>query len=289
VAVEFRNTDWLCSEVYGLLDRCNAALCLADMERCPITEPNDVSFVYVRRHGPGGSHQGRYTSRHIAADAERIHGWLEATKDVYVYCLLQQRRRWTRVGQRPPVDRGGWMSEKTHKTAVVFIPPDDCWQPIQAIRRRYDRQFRRWMPHVTLLYPFCPRGRFDEMEPALRNACRRIEPFEVRLAEFHHFHHGRARHTLWLAPEPRETVICLQAALASAAPDYEDVARHADGFTPHLSVGQVVGRDALADLKTSVQASWQALSCPARQVSLIWRDEPPDDVFRVDRSIALGS
>lgn len=85
VAVEFRNTDWLCEEVYELLDRRGAALCLADMERCPITEPNDVSFVYVRRHGPGGRYRGRYASSHIAGDAERIRGWLQAGKDVYVY------------------------------------------------------------------------------------------------------------------------------------------------------------------------------------------------------------
>jgi 2'-5' RNA ligase len=181
------------------------------------------------------------------------------------------------------------MSAKTHKTAVVLIPQEDCWGPIQAIRRQYDRQVRRWMPHVTLLYPFCPREQFDEMEGPLRNACRGIEPFAVRLAEFRHFHHGRARYTLWLAPEPNESMLRLQAALASAAPGYHDVIRHANGFTPHLSVGQVDGRDAMAHLKANLEASWQALSFPARQVSLIWRNDPPDDVFSVDRAISLGA
>ena len=44
------------------------------------------------------------------------------------------------------------MDSATHTTAVVVIPPDDAWPPIQALRQRYDRQFRRWMPHITLLY-----------------------------------------------------------------------------------------------------------------------------------------
>jgi len=58
VAVEFRNPEWLCEPVSHVLDRHGAALCLADMPRCPITEPNDVEFVYMRRHGPGGAIPG---------------------------------------------------------------------------------------------------------------------------------------------------------------------------------------------------------------------------------------
>ena len=85
VAVEFRNPDWLCDEVYDLLSRHKATLCLADLPRCPITEPNDAPFVYVRRHGPGGGYRGCYTSKHVAADASRVRAWLADDKDVYVY------------------------------------------------------------------------------------------------------------------------------------------------------------------------------------------------------------
>ena len=85
VAVEFRHPDWLCDEVYELLTRYRVALCLADLPRCPITEPNDAPFVYVRRHGPGGGYRGCYAPEHIAADAERIRGWLRSGKDVFVY------------------------------------------------------------------------------------------------------------------------------------------------------------------------------------------------------------
>ena len=85
IAVEFRHAEWICDQVYELLDRFNAALCLADMPRCPTTEPNDAGFVYVRRHGPGGRYRGPYSSRHIAQDAKRIQTWLQAGRDVYVY------------------------------------------------------------------------------------------------------------------------------------------------------------------------------------------------------------
>ncbi len=180
------------------------------------------------------------------------------------------------------------VTAKTHETAMVLIPPEDCGEPIQVIRRAHDRHVRRWMPHVTLLYPFRPREQFDNVETELRNACTHIEPFEVHLADFRHFHHGRGRYTLWLAPEPHDAMVRLQAALESAVPDCNDVSRHPAGFTPHLSVGQVRGDDALKTLMASVQASWKPLLFQADRVSMIWRAQPPDDVFRVGRHVQLG-
>lgn len=85
LAIEFRNPEWICPEVYRLLNEHGAAAVLADMPRCPVTKPNDAPFVYVRRHGPGGRYRGRYSRRHIGEDARRIRDWLAAGQDVYVY------------------------------------------------------------------------------------------------------------------------------------------------------------------------------------------------------------
>jgi hypothetical protein len=60
---------------------------------------------------------------------------------------------------------------KTPNTAVVLIPPQELWEPIQAIRRVHDLHVERWMPHVTLLFPFAPAERFAQAEPDL--GCRR--------------------------------------------------------------------------------------------------------------------
>ena len=180
------------------------------------------------------------------------------------------------------------MGKKIYETAVVLIPPEECWEPIQAIRRVHDRHVERWMPHVTLLYPFRPRDVFDEVTEVLSAGVAGVEPFDVHLREFRHFRHGRTSYTIWLAPEPVDAIRRLQAALQAAVPDCNDVSQHATGFTPHLSVGQACGAAELEELTRSLQESWQPLTFKATQVSLIWRGAPPDDKFRVDRNVALG-
>lgn len=178
------------------------------------------------------------------------------------------------------------MTTLTHTTALVLIPPCSIWPPIQAIRREHDRHLRRWMPHITLLYPFRPLAQFADLVLPLVEACQMVEPFAVTLAEFRHFDHGSNSHTLWLAPEPKQTLIDLQTALWRAVPDYDETRRFSGGFTPHLSVGQWQGE--VQKMLQSLQSGWTPLHFQAVEVSLIWRDDPPDDVFRVWRSIRLG-
>jgi len=178
---------------------------------------------------------------------------------------------------------------KTYLTAAVLIPPAECWEPIQAIRRRYDRQVRRWMPHITLVYPFVPVEAFPAVELKLAPSCADIAPFELTLREFFWFAHGRDSFTVWLSPEPAECLRELHAALLRVVPHCDDTARHPQGFTPHLSVGQVRGRKRLEGLISTLRATWQPLSFPVRQISLIWRNPPPDDVFRVGATIPLGA
>lgn len=176
---------------------------------------------------------------------------------------------------------------KTHKTAVVIIPPRDLWEPIQALRKRHDRHFRRWMPHITLLYPFRPTVSFELVAPLLTRACRLIKPFEVQLRRFDFFEHTRQRATCYLAPEPAGPLIALHRGLLSTVPDCDDAARFAGGFVPHLSLGQAHSRNAAAWCHRW-QASWQPLSFTLEQVHVIWRNDPPDDIFRVGPILSIG-
>jgi len=176
---------------------------------------------------------------------------------------------------------------KTHHAAVVVIPPDNVWEPIQSIRRRYDRHVRRWMPHLTLLYPFRQRADFDEAVPELRRACEAVQPFRVTLGELRYFAHGRDQFTLWLAPEPAANFVRLQAELETRFPDCDDTSRHAAGFVPHLSVGQAAGRTQLGERLAELRAGWRPKAFDVQKIALIWR-EADEDPFAVDRTVPLG-
>jgi 2'-5' RNA ligase len=181
------------------------------------------------------------------------------------------------------------MRRKTYTTAVVLIPPAEVWPTIQAIRQLHDRHFERWMPHITLLYPFRARHEFGALAERFAAVCEGLEPFRVEFAELRCFRHRGESFTLWLAPEPKAALVRLQAFLGSIVPDCDDVTRHREGFTPHLSVGQVRGERQMLALKEALQAAWQPIQFSAREISLIWRGEPPDDVFRVGRIVRVGN
>lgn len=188
-----------------------------------------------------------------------------------------------------PNPRGPAMdpAAKTHKSAVVAIPPGGIWGPIQGLRRQYDRHYRQWMPHITLIYPFRPETRTPRIIPPMAGVCRKVDPFEVRLARFDLFTHTHRNATLFLIPEPADALKRIHDELLEVTPDCDDVARFAGGFHPHLSVGQLPGRQA-RDIRDRWQATWRPLVFTLTHIHVIQRNQPPDDIFRIVHSLPLG-
>lgn len=171
----------------------------------------------------------------------------------------------------------------SHRSAVVLVPPEELWTPIQAIRQIHDKKFRRWMPHINLLYPFVYEEDLPAAIPTLETVCGKLAPFRIRLARFQCFSESR---TVWLDPEPRQAVVDLQRALQEAFPACDEVSRFPGGFTPHLSVGQAFDPPLLRD---RLQASWQPIEFQVSQVCLIRRRVPPNDIFQVERRFPLSA
>ena len=83
--LEFRNKSWFSEDVIGLCRENNISLCMADWPEFIDTLPVTSDFVYIRRHGAGGSYATCYSKAELRKDARRIKGYLKDKRDVYIY------------------------------------------------------------------------------------------------------------------------------------------------------------------------------------------------------------
>lgn len=81
-AVEFRDPSWLREDVYAVLHRAGAALCIHDMiEDHP--RKFTTNWTYLRYHGR--TYDGSYSTQKLSAEAARIARLLAEGTDVYAY------------------------------------------------------------------------------------------------------------------------------------------------------------------------------------------------------------
>ena len=67
-----RHNSWFDPEVYNLLSRYRATICLSDVEGCVLENPKTPGCLYIRRHGTTGKYQGKYSNDQLTQDAKRI-------------------------------------------------------------------------------------------------------------------------------------------------------------------------------------------------------------------------
>ncbi len=83
--LEVRHKTWLTKKVFNLLSDANIAICMADWPPFIDDLPVTADFVYLRRHGEGGTYSTNYTPEQLKLDAKRIKEYLKLGKDVYLY------------------------------------------------------------------------------------------------------------------------------------------------------------------------------------------------------------
>ncbi len=170
----------------------------------------------------------------------------------------------------------------SHLTAVAVVLPRALWGPVEAVRRRHDRRWRRWPPHVNLLYPFLPPEASWAALGRLQASLAAVAPFAARLGAVGWFAHRGGCFTVWLQPEPVAAWVALYGALQAAFPG---VGRRGP-FRPHLSLGQARGRTAAKAL-AALAAGAGGGRWVVDRVLLLVRGAPPADRFRPRAIIPL--
>ncbi|MHA1292364.1 MAG: 2'-5' RNA ligase family protein [Promethearchaeota archaeon] len=176
---------------------------------------------------------------------------------------------------------------KVYTSAAVIIPPKEKWGSIQEIRRIYDRQIDRWMPHITLLYPFRHENQFNKLANRFSTICGKINPFKISLGKFKYFEHRYQNFTIWLDPQPNNAIIKLQSEILKLVPDCNDVNKFIGGFNPHLSVGQIQGTFNLKNTLRDLQDVWEELKFEVKEIFFISRNNSKKSRFTIKKTIPL--
>jgi uncharacterized protein YecE (DUF72 family) len=82
---EFRHPSWYVGEVFDLLTRHRATLCLHDKTGSTIADPFVGPSVYVRFHGTSGHYHGSYSTPALDRWAHRLVEQLQEGRPVYAY------------------------------------------------------------------------------------------------------------------------------------------------------------------------------------------------------------
>ncbi|KAJ4991839.1 endonuclease/Exonuclease/phosphatase [Stagonosporopsis vannaccii] len=152
----------------------------------------------------------------------------------------------------------------TYKTAIALLPPCSIAPPIEGVRAVHDKNFKRWPPHINLIYPFLasPLETSDSNVPRLsqfiqarlERATSKTRAFRVLLKADSpgFFTHSKSSKTVWLAPTPDDKVKQLQADLQAEFTECDSDQR---AFTPHLSIGQARTDKVAEQLSKEIDAS----------------------------------
>ncbi|MCA9734146.1 MAG: 2'-5' RNA ligase family protein [Deferribacteres bacterium] len=174
---------------------------------------------------------------------------------------------------------------KSHKNAVVIIPPEEVWEPIQKIRKEHDRTYWRWMPHITLLYPFRPSETHTVLKRHFEEQLFSFPAFKLKLKKISYFMSRNSSFTIWLQPDPARQISQLQAELQQIVPDCDEVHKFAGGFHPHLTIASGRGTDQFKQLLREITKQWRPVTFQVSSVYLVSRDTLPEKPFTITETV----
>jgi hypothetical protein len=182
----------------------------------------------------------------------------------------------------------------SHKSALVLLPPSSITAPIETVRLVHDKHFRRWPPHINLLYPFLaspseviaqgegnePPQLKDSIRARMQQAIKSIRPFQISLSADPPgtFTHSKRSRTVWLGPSSQR-VQQLQEGLQA---EFAECNADPRPFTPHLSIGQANSDHYVQKLGDEIRNSITAFANYSEGAPVVL-DWYVDKVFVIER------
>jgi len=164
------------------------------------------------------------------------------------------------------------------------------WGQIDHIRKRFDKSYGRWMPHINLIYGFLPESYFSEAAAAMEGVLKKYGPLEVHLEELTLFEHANSASLVVIPRYSPDEVNGLQHELQALFPACIEQSRHKAGFQSHLTLGKFEGESWAEDArrwKDELGQTWKPMSFIVSNLSMIARVD--DQPFGVRCQLPLGS
>eukprot|EP00052_Salpingoeca_macrocollata_P016462 m.132272 g.132272 ORF g.132272 m.132272 type:complete len:192 (+) comp20059_c0_seq1:122-697(+) len=178
--------------------------------------------------------------------------------------------------------------KKVFKSTVVVAPDAEqdaeFFAAIQEIRKTHDKAFKRWPPHINMLWPFHPEPLVAASAEKLRARLATVEPFTLTFDRLSYFQQKQAC-TVHLAPtsNPPGALQALQAIMVEVFPECTELStRSPHGFTPHLTLAQYPNKAKTDQEIATIMKTWKPFTLLVDKVYIMTRgDETPFTVKEV--------
>jgi 2'-5' RNA ligase len=167
-------------------------------------------------------------------------------------------------------------------TALTLVIPNQFHNDINAIRKKYDRAFPRWMPHINFIFPFVTLDKFSEVSSKLEDKLKGFGSFTIDLTEIEYFSKGKNA-TFHLRPKDATKLRALFDTIAGTLPDVK--VKHKE-FTPHLTLGQCKKSEVDQKISEVKRALPGGISFTVDRVCLLSR--PKDGPFAIHTEINIS-
>jgi 2'-5' RNA ligase len=171
-------------------------------------------------------------------------------------------------------------------SALAIVPPKCNWSQVESIRERYDPSYKRWMPHINLIYGFISEEYFEAASLAVEKVTRCHGPIGIVFQNLSIFEHSRSA-SLVVEPTSESTAVIaqLQTELMSLFPMCNDESVHS--FHPHLTLGNFDSIDEARRVKAELDAEWTPFSFVVEDLCFLARSG--DQPFNIARRVPLGA
>ena len=177
--------------------------------------------------------------------------------------------------------------ESVNYSVCVIMPPRNLWAPFVEIKKNHMNPHikRPPYPHITLCSPFVHPKHYTDASYKIREALKKIEPFEINFANFEIFKNNYSS-TLYLAPESSTEITKVYNALMETLP--WSIVQKQNNFEPHIGVGFFKGNNNEADiLQKKYQSNWIPLKFTVQEIYFL-RRKSKESPWEVEEIVSLG-